>query len=283
MTNQAKINVIINHRTAREQRSISSYALLLIVFVLLAPATLAQLKVYPLPRTAEPSTTKSKSKKTVARTQELTPRSLPFWDDFSWTAVDNKGDTVRNYPVDSLWVNNFRVWINDGLGLNPPSVNVASLNGLDSADNSPYSDQTIATGFRDTLVSQPIKLNEVASGERNSVYLSFFYQWSGNGEPPDANDYLRVDFKNDQGTWESVMTIRTIASFQKNEFYDTLLKVDGDRFFHEGFQFRFMNYGRLSGPYDTWNLDYIYLNKNRTANDRFLPDMRMIVSCLTGQ
>ena len=186
-----------------------------------------------------------------------------------------------NYPVDSLWVNNFKVWINNGLGLNPPSLNVATLNGLDSADNSPYSNQAIATGFRDTLVSQPIKLNEVISAERNSVYLSFFYQWSGNGEPPDPSDYLRVDFRNDQGVWESVMTIRTISSFQKNEFYDTLLKVDGDRFFHENFQFRFMNYGRLSGPYDTWNIDYVYLNKNRTANDRYLPD-RTIISSLTN-
>ena len=283
MTNQTKTNVITNHHatTSRGQRSIVSYALLLIVFAFLAPTAFAQLKVYPLPRTAESFTAKSKKKNSTARTQELTPRSLPFWDDFSWTAVNNKGDTVKNYPVDSLWVNNYRVWVNDGLGLNPPSINVASLNGLDSADNSPYSDQSTATGFRDTLVSQPIKLNEVVSGERSSVYLSFFYQWSGNGEPPDANDYLRVDFKNDQGTWESVMTIRTKDSFQNDEFYDTIVQVNGDRFFHENFQFRFMNFGRLSGPYDTWNLDYVYLNKNRTSTDRYLPD-RTIISSLTN-
>ena len=78
-----------------------------------------------------------------------------------------------------LVVNNFRVWINNGLGLNPPSLNVATLNGLDSADNSPYSNQSIATGLRDTLVSQPIKLNEVISAERNSVYLSFFISGLG--------------------------------------------------------------------------------------------------------
>jgi hypothetical protein len=263
------------------QRSIPSYALLLIIFLLFAPTAMAQLKVYPLPGPAEHNTSKSKSKKSIARTQELTPRSLPFWDDFSWTAIDNRGNAAANYPVDSLWVNNYKVWINNGLGLNPPSQNVATLNGLDSAEYSPYSDQSIATGFRDTLVSQPIKLDEVASADRNSVYLSFFYQWSGNGEPPDANDYLRVDFKNDQGAWESVMTIRTTDTFQNNEFYDTLVKVDGDRFFHEAFQFRFMNYGRLSGPYDTWNIDYVYLNKNRTANDNYLPD-RTIMSSLTN-
>src|SRR4030095_13586055 len=66
-----------------------------------------------------------------------------------------------------------------------------------------------------------------------------------------------------------------------DEFYDTLLKVDGNRFFHESFQFRFTNFGRLSGPYDTWNLDYVYLNKNRTSGDRYLPD-QTIISSLTN-
>ena len=175
MTNPAKTNLVDAGRTAKLQahRHTFAYGLLLIIFTLVTPAV-AQLKVYPLPRTSERQPSKPKEKKTVTRTQELTPRSLPFWDDFSWTAVNNTGDTIANYPVDSLWVNNFKVWINDGLGLNPPSINVASLNGLDSADNSPYADQSTATGFRDTLVSQPIKLDEVESAARNSVYLSFF-------------------------------------------------------------------------------------------------------------
>src|SRR5687768_15455987 len=149
MTNQAKINVIKSHRPGKldGQRSAFSHVLLLIIFLLLASTGFTQLKVYPLPRPAEPYTVKSKSKKNVARTQELTPRSLPFWDDFSWTSLDT-GDIKSNYPVDSLWVNNYKVWINNGLGLNPPSLNVATLNGLDSADNSPYSNQAIATGFR---------------------------------------------------------------------------------------------------------------------------------------
>ena len=42
-----------------------------------------------------------------------------------------------------------------------------------------------------------------------------------------------------------------------------------------------MNFGRLSGPYDTWNVDYVYLNKNRTDTDRYLPD-RTIISTLTN-
>ena len=281
MTNKTKTNTSISHRGAKLRLlKFGSCSLLLAVFLSLAPSAFAQLRVYPLPRTADHTPTKSKAKNNIGRTQELVPRSLPFWDDFSWTQVDKQGDSLSNFPLDSLWVHNYKVWINSGLGLNPPSINVATFNGLDSAQN-PYSDQVLSNGFRDTLTSQPIKLNEVIEAERSSVYLSFFYQWYGNGEPPDPKDYMRVDFKNDQGIWESVATIQPLPSFQNDVFYDTLIKVDGERFFHESFQFRFMNFGRLSGPYDTWHLDYVYLNKNRTATDRYLPD-RTIISTLTG-
>ena len=159
------------------------------------------------------------------------------------------------------------------MGINPPSINVATFDGLDSAFL-PYSEQMLSNGLRDSLVSQAIKLGEpeVSVGERNSVYLSFFYQWQGNGEAPDPDDYLRVEFKNNHGQWETMMTILPKSSFNRSEFYDTLIKVDGDRFFHDLFQFRFKNYGRLSGPYDTWNIDYVYLNKNRNVNDIDFPD-----------
>ena len=59
------------------------------------------------------------------------------------------------------------------------------------------------------------------------------------------------------------------------------MKVDGDRFFHDTFQFRFKNFGRQSGPYDTWNIDYVYLNKNRNINDSDFPD-QAISSKLTS-
>ena len=241
----------------------------------------AQLKVYPLPKTSPKVI--AKPKMNSARTGELTPRPLPFWDDFSWTQVDLTDDTLEaNYPLDSLWVNNHTVWINSGLGINPPSINVATFNGLD-ATNQPYSDVLVSNGFRDTLISQPINLglDEVLENERATVYLSFFFQWAGNGEPPDTRDYLRVDFKNESGAWEPVLTIPTSESFTPDEFYDTLIQVNGERFFHENFQFRFMNYGRLSGPYDTWNIDYVYLNKYRNPDDKYLPD-RTIISPLTN-
>jgi len=244
--------------------------------------TFGQLTVFPLPKQAKTPQTAKKSNNAAARTQEIIPRSLPFWDDFSFTPVDESAILLSNYPVDSLWINNSTVWINSGLGINPPSMNVATFDGLDSAFL-PYSELVLSNGLRDSLVSQGIKLDEseVSIAERNSVYLSFFFQWQGNGEAPDPTDYLLVEFKNNLGDWESAMTINPKASFKRDEFYDTLLKVDGDRFFHGTFQFRFKNYGRLSGPYDTWNIDYVYLNKNRTADDTDFPD-QAISSTLTS-
>ena len=257
--------------------------LLVITSILLASTdAFAQFKKFALPTRPGHRTSISKQPSSTARSKEIIPKSLPFWDDFSFTTLNDTSFNLSNYPVDSLWVNNSTVWINDGMGLNPPSINVATFDGLDSAFL-PYSEQVLTNGLRDSLVSQAIKLGVpgVAEGERNSVYLSFFYQWQGNGEAPDPEDYLQVEFRNNLGQWEKVMTIYPRSSFTRSAFYDTLIKVDGDRFFHDLFQFRFRNYGRLSGPYDTWNIDYVYLNKNRNVNDVDFPD-QAISSTLTG-
>lgn len=166
--------------------------LLLVAGIILSISTAsAQLKKFALPHQSANRTSITKAPSSAARSKEITPKSLPFWDDFSFTTVNDTSYNLSNYPVDSLWVNNSTVWINDGMGINPPSINVATFDGLDSAFL-PYSQQVLTNGLRDSLVSQAIKLGVpgVAVGERNSVYLSFFYQWQGNGEAPDPDDYL---------------------------------------------------------------------------------------------
>lgn len=244
----------------------------------LATQSYAQLKRFGVKRSVPPAagTAKGKPAKNIAgRTQAADDTlSLPFWDDFSFTPTDDPDDpddTLSGYPVDALWQDSWHVWINSGMGINPPSRNVATFDGLDSL-GLPYSDQILYNGFRDVLTSNPIKLTTLTTAERSAVYLSFAYQWQGNGEPPDPNDYMRVEFKTEQNTWETVMNIPFRASLDRTVFYDTIVQVNGDRFFHKSFQFRFRNYGRLSGPYDTWNIDYVYLNKGRTSTDLVFPD-----------
>jgi hypothetical protein len=229
----------------------------------------SQLKLEPLKRV--PPLPPSKVKNFSGGRTKADKLTLPFWDDFSFTPVNDPNNPVANLPIDTLWEDSANVYVNSGIGIKPPTLNVATFDGLDS-NGLPYSNEVLANGFRDTLASRPIDLNAVPLADRATVYLSFFYQWQGNGEAPDPSDYLRVEFKNADGGWETVMTINTKASFDRTVFYDTIVQVNGERFFHDDFQFRFRNYGRLSGPFDTWNIDYVYLNKGRSIADDAFPD-----------
>jgi hypothetical protein len=249
------------------------FFLLLFFFTGLSLASFGQLKLQPVQR-KYPSAGASGNPAGRTKADAL---NLPFWDDFSFTPVDDPDDTTANYPLDSIWVNSKSTWISSAIGINAPSINVASMDGLDSLGLA-YSNEVLANGFRDQLVSRPIKL---AAADPGSTFFSFFYQWQGNGEPPDKNDFLRVEFLDATAVWQHVMTIYPKSSFQRTEFYDTIVQVSGAQFFHNAFQFRFRTFGRQSGPFDTWNVDYIYLNDGRDINDISFPD-RTLASTLTS-
>ncbi len=205
------------------------------------------------------------------RTKSTEPVSLPFWDDFSTASP--------GYP-DTLWVNSNSVYISNGLGIAPPSLNVAVFDGLDSL-GSPYNpNEPSATGFTDKLVSRPIRMSEVPEAERQTVYLSFYYQWRGHGEPPDKTDYLRVEFLSEQGSWVEAFTIYGDEVPDFNAFNSVSLPVNDGIYFHDAFRFRLRAHGRMSGPFDTWVVDYIYLNKGRDASTPSYPD-RAVGSAMT--
>ncbi|HYC84543.1 MAG TPA: hypothetical protein VEB86_04940, partial [Chryseosolibacter sp.] len=202
-----------------------------------------------------------------ARQKDVGPLKLPFWDDFSTTG--------SAYPDQQLWVDSYNVWINDGMAVNAPTVNVATFDGLDSAGLAFNPNDVLVSGYTDVLTSREIDLGEpaVTAAERSSVYLSFFYQWQGNGEAPDNGDFLELQFRDSTGAWQSVLSIYPQDHFDRTEFYDTALAVGNGVFFHDTFQFRFRAFGRQSGPYDTWNLDYVFLNKGRSADEESFPDV----------
>lgn len=190
--------------------------------------------------------------------------SLPFWDDFS-----------SPLSSDTLWLNKATVWINNGMAINPPTIGVATFDGLNE-NGTPYSpnpDQNLNVGFTDSLESRKIKMTEVGLFQRNSVFLSFYYQWGGNGETPDANDFLRVELLNQQGFWEPVLTLQPNTTTQQpDQFYSAIIRINDDKFYHDDFQFRFRSFGRQSGRFDTWHIDYVYLNRGRTETDLAYPD-----------
>jgi hypothetical protein len=244
---------------------------LLLVGLLFSLDAFGQLQLYPVQRKAPVSKRNSNNPNARIKAEILT---LPFWDDFSFTPVDDPTDTTSNYPLDSLWENSNSTWITSSGGINAPSSNVATFDGVDSIGIS-YSDQTLANGFRDKLVSRPIDL----SGTPSNIFLSFRYQWRGNGEPPDKNDFLQLEFLS-KGTvdtaWIPIITIYPKTTFERDVFYDTIVQVvniDDERYLYKGFQFRFRSYGRESGPFDTWHVDYVYLNSGRSLLDIHPPDI----------
>jgi hypothetical protein len=216
--------------------------------------TWAQLVVTPI-------TTQANVNQKNARKQSLPAMALPFWDDFSAPA-----------NTDSLWDSYSTVWINSDLGINPPSVQVCSFDGLNH-QGLPYNlTDPLALGYTDSLVSRKIKMADVPLALRNTVFFSFFYQWGGFGETPEPNDFLSLEFRTNTGSWETIAVLTSDDDQQPDVFYDTLIRINQDRFFHNDFQFRFRSFGRQSGRYDTWHVDYVYLNVNRTATNRFYPD-----------
>ncbi|QJW88833.1 T9SS type A sorting domain-containing protein [Spirosoma taeanense] len=194
-----------------------------------------------------------------------TPLNLPFFDDFS-TASGRLG---LDQPDPSRWQPGSGVYINNTLAVNQPTVNVASFDGL-RANGLPYTQNNqFSQGYTDTLASRPINLAGLTAAD--SVYLSFYWQIRGLGEAPDPGDSLTLQFLDRTGAWQTVWRVEGGAP--NNNFPQVFIPLRNTNYFHAGFAFRFRSYGRESGPFDTWNLDYIYLNKGRRLNDRFVKDV----------
>lgn len=191
-----------------------------------------------------------------AKTEAL---SLPFLDDFSLATT--------GLPENRNWING-GTRVSNTLSVNHPSLNVVSFDGQD-AKGKPYNlENQFANGSADTLTSQAIDLSKNVT--KDSLYLSFFWQAKGLGELPDTDDSLRLQFLTDGGIWRTVW--KQIGD-KRDKFTQVLLPIKANFYLHAGFRFRFQSFGRLSGNFDTWLLDYIYLNKNRSFNNTSVVDI----------
>ncbi|MGD1893854.1 MAG: T9SS type A sorting domain-containing protein [Cyclobacteriaceae bacterium] len=198
------------------------------------------------------------------RTEALdTVLNLPFWDDFSQPIITELGfpipDTLKWLP------SSLNTRINSGLPIIPPTVGVASFDGI-QLDGIPYSTGEVDDAS-DSLVSRPINMAVVPEANRNSVYFSFYWQRQGNGEFPDAGDSLRLQFLTSENEWNTVWLRDGGDSLATEEFVQEIFPIFNTAYFHERFQFRFQAYSRLTGAYDTWNIDYVYLNQNRSESN----------------
>lgn len=185
---------------------------------------------------------------------------LPFFDDFSTT----KGPA----PDPKLWING-GININNSFPINQPSKNVATFDGR-SAVGLPY-DYTnqLAYGHTDTLTSRPINLSVYTPAD--SLYLSFFWEAKGIGELPDDDDTLMVSFLNKRNIWIPVW--KQHGGIRSDSFEQELIAINDTSYLHANFQFRLETKGRQSGAFDTWQVDYVYLNKNRNSQDFYTKDI----------
>ncbi|HCS20965.1 MAG TPA: hypothetical protein DIW47_10475 [Bacteroidetes bacterium] len=188
--------------------------------------------------------------------------TLPFFDDFSFLGV---------LPNDTLW-SDATVFVNPDFAINPPSIGVATFDGLDAFGNAYDGINASIFGPADTLSSQPINLNGFLPGD--SIYLSFFYQAQGlSFEPLSTRDSLVLQFRNSIGAWVSVWSSPGISL---QDFKAVCLPVKDTSYLHEGFQFRWINYQLSIGNLKQWHLDYVYMNQGRNFSDTIFEDQAMV-------
>lgn len=221
---------------------------------------------------------------------ESTELQLPFFDDF-------KGASV--YPDSTKWIGR-SAFVNNSFGYLPPDQGVVTFDALDSTGNV-YAGASSSPSVADVLTSRPLRMDSVFSPSKkaltpaDSVYLSFYYQPQGVGEAPEAGDSLVLAFKYPTGDsayqtsdsswqpvykWEPVwsspgMDLQTFQQLYGKNFVQVMIPIRDPALFYKGFQFRFYNYVSLadnSNPSwktnaDEWNVDFVYLNANRSAGD----------------
>ena len=197
----------------------------------------------------------------IGRSARTAAVNLPFFDDFSLSKNGKVGA--------DLWLTSGGTLVNNTLLLNHPTVNVVTFDGLNGS-GVPYSfTNENSEGPGDTLTSQPINLAGFAP--KDSLYLSFYWQARGLGELPDTNDSLQLQFKNKRNVWRTVWVRK--GGLVDNNFKQDLIALRDTALFGGNFQFRFQQFGRESGFFDVWHIDYVYLNANRNARDRPTKDL----------
>ena len=179
---------------------------------------------------------------------------IPFFDDFSYAGP---------FPAEENWLDR-RVFVNNTMAANPPSVGMATFDGLDRS-GSEYNTQF---GIADVLTSKYIDLSNTSGG----VVLKFYLAPKGYGLYPNITDTLFVEFQEPAGDWITVgaypgieddIPLDQVPPF---EFYS--IAVDPE-FLYNGFRFRFSNLVSPSGLFDLWHLDYVYLNDNEDQSANF--------------
>jgi hypothetical protein len=185
---------------------------------------------------------------------------------------------IPNY---TNWLDN-NAYQNYTSGYLPPSIGVVTFDGLNSFGQ-PYSSVAGTWGPADVLTSKPINLGGLVDAD--SVYISFFYQPGGFGYSPLLGDSLVLQFYNGfTNNWDEIWavtgdSIPVIPPGTPDAFQQVIIRLASTsnsppiEYLYNGFQFRFLNYGSLTGFGSTWNIDYVRLGQNRSFTDTAINDL----------
>jgi hypothetical protein len=160
---------------------------------------------------------------------------------------------------------------NDRFAINPWSLGVVTFDGLDRTGH-PYGFGTTTTGIADFLTSKPINMAPYSAAD--SLYFSFIYQPQGFGDEPETSDSLILEFYSpSEDQWYHQWSA---SGSEVTEFKKVMLPVTGEQFFQSAFQFRFKNYGGLSGALDQFHIDYVQLKIASGWQDSVIEDFAFV-------
>jgi hypothetical protein len=192
--------------------------------------------------------------------------SLPFFDDFSGHSV---------LPDPGRWSDN-NVFINNTYSDRQITQGIATFDALDNR-GSLYEFASPSEFRADQLTSRPLNLSLPAS---ENIWMSFVYEAGGLSDSPEKNDSLTLEFfAPGENQWHSVWRKE---GNEKKGFRNVILPINQSRYLRKGFRFRFTNYASLGqnaldpsmiGNCDIWNVDYVYLNRNRNQGDTIFNDV----------
>ena len=173
---------------------------------------------------------------------------LLFFDDFS---------TENIFVSDNLWdFSSAKVTRN--YAINPPTVGVATFDGLDEFGLARDFSVINSTAPSDTLLSKPIDLSGLSA-----AFFMFYFQGKGLGETPEIQDKLVLEFFNGS-FWVEKWSSLGIAM---QEFEKEVIIIDSAQYLTGDFKFRFRNYATISGNFDHWHIDYLVINELLNVSD----------------
>lgn len=236
------------------------YVLFLFALFFSSHTLFSQEKEYPI-------TFRKEQDLRAKKEQRLNPRdnrgggslTLPFFDDFSHYTLPTDDPAI---PTEWQRWSDTMVYVNEVMALSPPTIGVATLDGLNGRGY-PYNfTNEFATGHADTLTSLPINLQGYSAAD--SIYLIFHYQGGGIANAPEPEDSLLLDFYSPfgSGQWFPKWGI---AGSSADTFVRVMIPITDPEFFFDGFRFRFRNKATISGAWDQWHLDYIQVEEDIIA------------------